>query len=47
MVPPFRTSAEMISADGEDRVQWTSLYLGLQLSEGLTEGRIVIDSEDD
>jgi hypothetical protein len=46
MFPPFLTLAEMISADGVDRVQRTSLYRGLRLSEGLAEGRIAIDNQD-
>jgi hypothetical protein len=45
MFPPFRTLAEMISADGVDRVPGTSLYLGLRLSEGLAAGRIAIDNQ--
>jgi hypothetical protein len=46
MFPPFLTLAEMISADGVDRVPRTSLYRGLHLSEGLAEGRIAIDNQD-
>jgi hypothetical protein len=46
MFPPFRTLAEMICADGVDRVQGTSLSRGLRLSEGLAEGRIAIDNQD-